>query len=243
MKNIVYLFLFAVTFSRCSQAPVIDVADVRFKDSIILADGNKLLGNICFGVDQDEFYDQKTLFLEQQHDSIYGYYIHDIIPAYTREHRLYAVTFVCSIYRDYKPEEWPFRDFCLKKFGKEKPHEINHWNVGDRNISVIREMRKRGFHYALRCLHENSIIDPATEEVHFTIDQNEKFNYYCLYIESDSMKTRDRRQEQEYYDTFRREDEQRKKALEIHTGESKKMTCRNCKSDHQKRTTFHILMD
>ena len=228
MKNLAFLLLFGLLFSRCSHAPAVDVADIRFKDSIARADGNKLLGNIQFGIDQFEFYDQKDVFLHEQHDSIFGYYIHDVVPNFTREQKLYAATFVCSIYEDQKPEEWPFRDFCLKKFGKEVPHRINHWKVGNRSISVVREKRKRGLMYALRCTYQSMQLNSKMgKEGYSSEDPNEKFNFYCLRIENDSLRAEDLRQEQEYYDNCRREDEQRKKAAQNHTEQSKKEDLRN----------------
>lgn len=186
------------------EAKLAAEADRQFKDSIALADGNKVLGNIRFGVSMKEFIQQQIEFLNQR-DTIYGYYIQDIRGSYTPSDQLYEVRFYGVSYDNYSWKEVPFRDFLTEKFGMEsKPHNI--WRVGDREIAIEREERHRSGDYLGKLYYQGAT---ATHNLDYKVDRDAEFNFYLMRFTSDSLRKENERQLQEKSIQSQKEYEQR----------------------------------
>lgn len=191
MKEFVLLLFFASGFCAC-MGPSTKNADEIFKDSVALADGNKVLGNLRFGISKSEFEMQSEIFLKEQHDSIYGYYIHDILADFTPMDQLYQIKFVSSVYKEMTQQETPFREFCLKKFGKE--NYPGHWTVGNRSINIIKELSRLGDKFARNMIHQNiaqrykaSMANRELSDDEIEYKWNGHYEFYMLEIVNDSL--------------------------------------------------------
>ena len=191
MKEFVLLLFFASGFYAC-MGPSAKNADELFKDSVALADGNKVLGNLRFGISQNEFEMQREIFLKEQHDSIYGYYIHDILADFTPMDQLYQIKFVSSVYKEMPREETPFREFCMRKFGKE--NYPGHWKVGNRSINIIKESSRLGDKFARNMINQNiaqryeaSMANRELSDDEIEYKWNGRYEFYMLKIINDSL--------------------------------------------------------
>lgn len=180
MKEFFFL-IFAGILIGCTSpaAQLYEETDLKLKDSIARADGDKVLGNIKFGVSQDEFMDQQIDFLKAQNDSIYGYYIQEIEGAFTPTGQLYEVKFVGIDCDNHNWKEVPFRDFLTDKFGEESvPH--NKWIVGNRVISILRERRFKSLNYTLK--NKKWPVSPDDPDI------RNQYNFYLMRFTSDSLR-------------------------------------------------------
>lgn len=194
MYRFLLLVILIAVVSGCSnkEAKLAAEADRQFKDSIALADGNKVLGNIRFGVTMDEFIDQQFEFIKQ-HDTIYGYYIQEIFGYFTPSDELYEVKFYGISHGDHSWKEVPFRDFLTEKFGMEsKPHNI--WIVGDREIAIERKKRRRSNNYLAKLVYEGIT---ATHNLNYKVDEKAQYNFYLMRFTSDSLRKENERQHRE----------------------------------------------
>lgn len=147
MKNILFILAVAAVLGACQSSSKKAAAekDRLFKDSIARADGDKVLGNIRFGMDPYDFLVAKLQFFKDQDNELYGYYIQDIEGLFSDNDRLYGAKFVGLDTNEYTWDKVPFRDFLLAKFGKETDRNV--WRVGDRTIVILREKRTLGLEY------------------------------------------------------------------------------------------------
>lgn len=189
MKKFYLLLVLGAALTACQSSSA--EKDRQFKDSIARADGDKVLGNIRFGISKEEFEVQQEQFLEEHNDSIYGYYIQEIEGAFTPADQLYQVKFVGVEFMKYPEKEWPFRDFLTEKFGMATRYKPNKWVVGDRVISLGQERRNRSIHYALAVAYQtlrdspNAKIEPYYKEF---------FDFYLMTFVSDSLSRENQRQ-------------------------------------------------
>lgn len=191
MKEFFLLLFFASGFCAC-MGPSTKNADEIFKDSVALADGNKVLGNLRFGISKSEFEMQREIFLKENHDSIYGYYIHNILADFTPKDQLYQIRFISSIYKEMPKEETPFREFCLRKFGKE--NYPGHWKVGNRSIYIIKETTGLGKNFSKNMFHQNiaqrykaSMANRELRDEEIEYKWNGHYDFYTLKIVNDSL--------------------------------------------------------
>lgn len=215
MYRILLMSALIAVLSGCNskEAKLAAEADRQFKDSIALADGNKVLGNIRFGVTLDEFIDQQFEFAKQN-EKIYGYYIQDIFGYFTPSDELYEVKFYGISHGDRSWKEAPFRDFLTEKFGMEsKPHNV--WIVGDREIAIERKNRRRSNNYLAKLVYEGIT---ATHDLNYKVDRDAEFNFYLMRFTSDSLRKENERQireqniqaEKEYKQRQQQQQEQNK---------------------------------
>lgn len=194
MYKLLLTSAFIVLLSGCNnkETKLAKEADRQFKDSIALADGNKVLGNIRFGVTLDEFIDQQFEFIKQ-HDTIYGYYIQEIFGYFTPSDELYEVKFYGISHADHSWKDAPFRDFLTEKFGMEsKPHNV--WIVGDREIAIERKKRRRSGNYLGKLYYQGAT---ATHNLDYKVDRDAEFNFYLMRFTSDSLRKENERQRRE----------------------------------------------
>lgn len=191
MKEFVLLLFFASGFYAC-MGPSAKNADEKFKDSVALADGNKVLGSLRFGISKSEFETQREIFLKENNDSIYGYYIHDIRADFTPLDQLYQIRFISSVYKEMPREETPFREFCMRKFGKE--NYPGHWKVGNRSIYIIKELAGLGKKFAENMIHQNiaqrykaSMANRELSDEEIEYKWNGCYEFYMLQIVNDSL--------------------------------------------------------
>lgn len=179
MKSYFLFWVIVFSLAGCDNRAkeLAEQIDLRFKDSIARVDGNKVLGNIQFGITQKEFDLQQELFLKEHHDTIYGYHIQKIKGLFTPEDQLYQVKFYGVDSLDHARKEYPFRDFLTEKFGPES--FPNNWIVGDREISIERERRNMSYEYAL-LQHYNSFDELMAI---YLADHN----FYLMSFVSDSL--------------------------------------------------------
>lgn len=188
MKKITEIIFVVFTLMGCSPTMTKEQIEIdkHLKDSIALADGNKVLGNIRFGISQDDFKEQSDIFFDEQHDSIYGLYIQDKIGLFTPDDRLYKVKFISTITAEDKPEKLPFDDFLHKKFGE--PTGTKTWIVGDRRIIIRNESLSMSLHYQTRLAYRERLANPFKKEEPYDPEKAFKqYNFYVMAISSDSL--------------------------------------------------------
>ena len=80
MKKILPLLITTVCFAACYDRPSKEAIekDKVFKDSIALADGDRVLGNIRFPINEDEFEIQREQYQKEHNESVYVYWSHRI---------------------------------------------------------------------------------------------------------------------------------------------------------------------
>lgn len=191
MKEFLLLLFFASGFYAC-MGPSAKSADEKFKDSVALADGNKALGSLRFGISKNEFETQSEIFLKENNDSIYGYYIHKILADFTPLDLLYQIKFISSVYKEMPMEEIPFREFCMRKFGK--ANYQGNWKVGNRSIFIIKESTGLGRKFAQNMLYQNLAQRyKASQENRKLLDEELEYkwdgyyDFYTLKIVNDSL--------------------------------------------------------
>lgn len=208
MKIITIVIGAALCLTGCSHAKM--KADMSMKDSIALADGNKVLGNITFGISEEEFEIQKKLFLESQNDTIYNAWVPDIRGEFTEDDKLYSVIFL-SGFTDKELDYQPFREFVNTKFGMPS-FQKNLWVVGDRRIELLfydtvniyGELRKSA-------LRNRGIYVPKDTETENEIIKN----YHAMVISSISLQNVAEMQKQKRDQLlYQRFEEQRKQERE-----------------------------
>ena len=155
------------------------------KDSIALADGNKALGNIVFGISSSEFFREDMSFMMRNDNRLYGSEIQNIDGLFTNADELCQVTFVSCVEKQFRRGYHPFREFVIKKFGLESSKD--NWVVGNRRIILAVENRYMDFDYMTRLENQDrrSLLDP--DKPVEPLNAGQKFDYCVMYIRSDSL--------------------------------------------------------
>ena len=196
MKKILPLLITTVCFAACYDRPSKEAIekDKVFKDSIALADGDRVLGNIRFGINEDEFEIQREQFLKEYNDSVYGYCIQRIEGDFTQQGKLYQVKFLGLDYQDHPSDEYPFRDFLTAKFGLESSSASNRWVVGNRVISIGRENTIMSLRYALQKAYTRALASRHLDDAETEPSEVQFHNFYTMYFVSDSLRFEHARQ-------------------------------------------------
>lgn len=88
-------------------------ADKGFKDSIAVADGDKILGNIRFVTIPEEFLDEGYIFYQER--PAYGIFLQNIMGKHNDQGKLLTVNSI-SCYCAADLHNNPFREFARDKF-------------------------------------------------------------------------------------------------------------------------------
>lgn len=217
MKKGVLFLLGIGCLTGCGYRAQVE-ADQPFKDSIAQADGNKVLGNIRFGISQEEFERQKKLFSEMQRDTIYGICLQDIKGEFTPQNQLYTVDFI-SVFRPQELGRNPFLEFGRIKFGTPTLRD-SIWIVGDRRITIAIKKQRGNAFGLLAKLRANPSYKLGEEAWKLGY-------YYTMTISSDSLlkvskeqekierlQNEERRQQQE---RLKRERQEQKNQKDVHS--------------------------
>lgn len=161
--------------------------DAAFKDSIAIADGDKVLGNIRFGITYEEFRNEESIFMSENDYSLYGKEIQNIDGLFTNADELCRAIFVSVVEIEKSPKDHPFYPFVSQKFGLESSK--NSWLIGSRSIILSFENRSKDMYYAMReslRIRQSMKMRDYHEGAYNPI---ESFNYYVMYIQNDSLYT------------------------------------------------------
>jgi len=180
------IVLYSILGYGCNKQNV--KSDKEYKDSIAQADQNTALGNIKFGISEEEFNKQVAIFNKEQKRCIYNTKIRSIEGKFTAvTQKLYAVIFISRMCFDSPSDslsESPFKEFIQKKFGKPNI-DNNVWLVGNRMITtdlVYRLPPYEDLDMILEECAENSAMKSNTTETGYS----EHF-YYELYVASKTL--------------------------------------------------------
>jgi hypothetical protein len=183
----VLFFLSVALMMGCANriTPEQRARDDAMKDSIALADGNKVLGNINFGIGEEEFEDGVHVFMQENENSLLGQEIQNIAGTFTQSGELCRATFVSVAVKDKYNKINPFRSFVEQKFGLETIP--NHRVVGGRRIILGIENRAKDFEWALGTSYLRARNNPGTDFHEPPYDPFEKFDFYVMHIQNDSL--------------------------------------------------------
>ena len=186
MRTLLFLPL-ALMMLGCGNriTPEQRVKDDAMKDSIALADGSKVLGNINFGIGEEDFREESLEFVLQNEHSLFGQEIQNIAGTFTESDELCRATFVSVVVKDKEHKINPFQSFVEQKFGLETIP--NQRVVGGRRIILGTENRSKDFNYALRTSYLMAKNNPDLVAHEPPYNPFEQFDFYVMHIQNDSL--------------------------------------------------------